>query len=385
MNLIEYHAKQLFAEHGIPVPQGALASTPSEARQICEKLGGKAVVKAQVLTGGRGKAGGVKLAFSPEEAAQHAEAILGMDIKGLTVHRVLVDELAPGGIDKEFYMAMLVDRAVNKPMLMASADGGVDIEEVAEKTPERIVKVHVDPLIGWKRHDSTYLASRLGLDPSLWGQLHKIAAGLYDCFVKKDAMLTEINPLALTGEGKLMALDGKMTIDDNGLAMRHPALEELREADELTENEQRAKEAGINYIQLDGNIGCMVNGAGLAMTSMDVIQYFGGSPANFLDIGGGAKAETVAAALKIILGDPNVKAVMINIFGGITRCDEVARGILGALEIIETDVPFVTRLAGTNAVEGRALLADAEMETAVTLSEAATKAVAAAKAYGGAA
>jgi succinyl-CoA synthetase beta subunit len=382
VNLIEYHAKRLFAEHGIPIPDGELAFTPAEAREAGRKLGGKAVVKAQVLTGGRGKAGGVKLGFSLDEIESHAEDILGLDIKGFTVHKVLVDALAPGGIDQEFYLAISVDRASRKPLLIASAAGGMDIEEVAATTPEKIIRLEIEPLIGWKRHHSTYVASRLGLDQSLWGQFHKVVAGLYDCFVAKDAMLTEINPLALTGEGVLMAVDGKMTIDDNALP-RHPELEALREADELTENEQRAKEAGINYIQLDGNIGCMVNGAGLAMTSMDVIQYFGGAPANFLDIGGGAKAEQVAAALNIILNDPDVKAVMINIFGGITRCDEVARGILSALEMIDTDVPFVTRLAGTNAAEGRALLAEANMETAVTLSDAAKTAIAAAAAYAG--
>lgn len=382
MNLIEYHAKQLFAEHGLPIPSGYLVSTPAEAKEAAEKLGGKAIVKAQVLTGGRGKAGGVKLAKSAEEAEQHATDILGMDIKGLTVHEVLVDDLAPGGIDQEIYLAILVDRSVRKPMLMTSAAGGMDIEQVAEESPEKIIKVHIDTDLGWRRYQSTYVASKLGLDKELWGQFHKIASGLYDCFDKNDCMLAEINPLAITGEGNLMALDGKVTIDDNAMS-RHSHLEELRQADELTENEQRAREAHINYIQLDGDIGCMVNGAGLAMTSMDVISFFGGSPANFLDIGGGAQAEQVTAALNIILGDPNVKAVMINIFGGITRCDEVARGILQALDSIETDVPFVVRLEGTNAVEGRAVLESANLPTAVTLSEAAQKAVELAKEYGG--
>lgn len=381
MNLHEYQAKRLFGKHGVPVPVGGdVATTPEEARAIAEKIGGLVVVKAQVLTGGRGKAGGVKLAKTPDEAAEHADQILGMDIKGLTVNKVLVD---PGvNIAKEIYLAILVDRGARQPMIMASAEGGVDIEEVAETHPEKIIKVHIDPSLGLKRFHSLSIASEMGIPAEKWGAFHKVVASLYDCFIKTDAMLTEVNPFIITGDGDFMALDGKMTLDDNALS-RHPDLAAMRDPGELTDNEKRAKEAGINYIQLDGNIGCMVNGAGLAMTSMDVIDHFGGAPANFLDIGGGAKAEQVTAALRIILGDPNVEAVMINIFGGITRGDEVARGIIEALKIIETDVPFVIRIEGTNAVEGRALLVDANLPTAVTLAEAAQKAVAAAKTYAG--
>lgn len=378
MNLHEYQAKRLFAEHGIPIPNGDVATTPAEAKALAEKFGGKVAVKAQVHTGGRGKAGGVKLAMTPEEAEQHANAILGMNIKGLTVHKVLIDELAPGGIAQEIYLAVLIDRAQRKPMIMASAAGGMDIEEVAEKTPEKIIKVHVNPLLGVRPDQGTYIASKMGLPTALWKEFYKVLTGLYDCFVSNDASLTEINPLVITGENKIMALDGKMSIDDNALP-RHPRLEEMRDTSEEPASELEAREAGINFIQLDGNIGCMVNGAGLAMTTMDVIKLEGGNPANFLDIGGGAKAEAVATALRLILSDPKVEAVLINIFGGITRGDEVARGIVEALEQVKPDVPMVVRLAGTNAEEGLAILADAKMETAVTLTDAARKAVAAAK------
>ena len=379
MNLHEFQAKRLFAEHGIPIPNGEVATTVAEAKEIAEKLGGGVVVKAQVHTGGRGKAGGVKLAKTAAEAAEHADAILGMDIKGLTVHKVLVDELAPGGINQEIYLAVLIDRSKKLPMIMASAAGGMDIEAVAEETPEKILTVHVNPAVGVRRYQSTYIASAMGLEKGLWKQFHSIVSGLYACFVANDASLTEVNPLVVTGEGNLMAVDGKVSIDDNAL-YRLPKIEAMRDLSEEPESEKQARETGINFIQLDGNIGCMVNGAGLAMTTMDVIDYFGGSPANFLDIGGGAKADKVAMALQIILSDPKVKAVLINIFGGITRGDEVAKGIVEALEIVQTDVPMIVRLAGTRAEEGMKILADAEMETAVTLSDAAQKSVAAAAA-----
>ena len=378
MNLNEYQAKQLFGKFNVPVPQGGVATTPAEAKAIAEQLGGKVVVKAQVLTGGRGKAGGVKLAHDPADAEAKAAQILGMEIKGLTVKKVLIDPAAE--IAKELYLAILVDRGARKPMIMASAEGGMDIEEVAVTHPDKIVKLHIEPAIGVRAHHSNYVASKMGLDQALWGQFHSLLSNLYHCFSQCDAMLTEVNPLVILGNGHLMALDGKVTIDDNALG-RHADLAALRDPDELTGNEKRAKEANINYIQLDGNIGCMVNGAGLAMTSMDVIQLFGGRPANFLDIGGGAKAEAVTAALNIILGDPNVEGVLINIFGGITRGDEVARGIITALGNIVTDVPFVVRLEGTNAAEGRRLLESENLPTAVTLAEAAQKAVAAAQQY----
>ena len=377
MNLHEYQAKRLFAEHGVPIPQGEVASAPADARQIARELGGRVVVKAQVLTGGRGKAGGVKLAANPDEAEQHASDILGLDIKGFTVRKVLIDEQAPG-IDQEIYLAVLIDRAARRPMVMASAAGGMDIEEVAETTPEKIFTVHIDPSLGVRGYQTTYLAAAMDLPRELWRDFHKIVVGLYNCFMSNDASLTEINPLVITGEGKLLAVDGKMTIDENALS-RQPRLSEMRDTDEEPEAEQEARLSGINFIQLDGNIGCMVNGAGLAMTTMDIIKLFGGDPANFLDIGGGAKSEQVATALRLILSDPKVEAVLINIFGGITRGDEVARGIVEALDQVGTDIPMVVRLAGTNAEEGLEILAEAEMETAVTLSDAARKAVQAVK------
>lgn len=377
MNLHEYQAKRLFAEHGVPIPNGNVASSPSEAREVARELGGRVVVKAQVHTGGRGKAGGIKLASTPDEAETEASRILGMDIKGYKVRRVLVDQQAPG-IKQEIYLAVLINRADRRPMIMASAAGGMEIEQVAEESPEKILTVNIDPALGVRGYQTTYLASTMDLPRELWRDFHKIVVSLYDCFKANDASLTEINPLVITNEGKLLALDGKMSIDDNALS-RQPALAEMRDVQEEPAAEREARLTGINFIQLDGNIGCMVNGAGLAMTTMDVIKLFGGDPANFLDIGGGAKAEQVATALRLILSDPKVKAVLINIFGGITRGDEVAKGILEALEQIETTVPLIVRLAGTNAAEGMEILAEAEMETAVTLSDAAQKAVAAAQ------
>lgn len=377
MNLHEYQAKRLFAEHGVPIPDGKVARSPAEAREFARELGGKVVVKAQVHTGGRGKAGGVKLANTPDEAEEAAAKILGLDIKGFTVKKVLVDQQAPG-IEQEIYLAVLIDRGRRMPMIMASAAGGMDIEEVAETSPEKIFKVHVNPSLGVRGYQTTYIADGMDLPRQLWREFHKLVVDLYDCFVSNDASLTEINPLVITGEGKLLAVDGKMTVDDNAIS-RHPRHAEMRDLEEEPESERVARMAGINFIQLDGNIGCMVNGAGLAMSTMDIIKLFGGEPANFLDIGGGAKEEQVATALRLILSDANVKAVLFNIFGGITRGDEVARGIISALGQIDTDVPMVVRLAGTNAEEGREILAGADMETAATLSEAARKAVAAAK------
>ena len=377
MNLYEYQAKRLFAEHGIPIPRGDVAETPVEARAIAEKLGGRVVVKAQVHTGGRGKAGGVKIAEDAADAENKAGQILGLDIKGHVTRKVLVDEVAPGGIAQEIYLAILIDRAARKPMIMASAEGGVDIEEVAETQPEKIFRIHIDPALGYRPYMGTFLASRMGFEKSLWKQLGQILSGLYDCFMENDASLTEINPLVITGNGVLMALDGKMSIDDNALP-RHPRLAEMEDKSVVPAAELKAAEAGVSFIKLDGNIGCMVNGAGLAMTTMDVIKLFGGEPANFLDIGGGAGAEKVQTALEIILSDDNVDAVLINIFGGITRGDEVARGIIAALDEIGTGVPIVLRLAGTNAREGLEILAGADLPTAATLTEAARKAIAAA-------
>lgn len=377
MNLHEYQAKRLFAKQGVPIPDGDVAFTPTEARTIAQDLGGRVVVKAQVLTGGRGKAGGVKLASSPDEAEELARQILGLDIKGFKVRKVLIDAQAPG-IEQEIYLAVLIDRAKRLPMMMASAEGGIDIEEVAANTPEKIFNVHIDPTVGLRRFQTTYLAAGMEMPRGLWKDFHKLASGLYDTFIKNDASLTEVNPMVITGENTLMALDGKMSLDESAL-YRHPDLAEMRDADEETPSERQARSYGLSYIQLDGNIGCMVNGAGLAMATMDIIKLFGGEPANFLDVGGGTSSEGVAAALGIILSDPNVKAILINIFGGIVRCDEVAKGIIAALDQVDTDVPMVVRLLGTNAEEGRRLLADADMDTAMLLTEAAEKAVAAAQ------
>jgi succinyl-CoA synthetase beta subunit len=380
VNLHEYQAKRLFAEHGVPIPNGDVATSPDEARSIARELGGKVVVKAQVLTGGRGKAGGVKLADNPDEAENRAREILGMDIKGFTVHKVLVDEQAPG-IEHELYLAVLIDREKRLPMMMGSAAGGMDIEEVAATTPEKIVRVHIDPTLGLRGYQTTYLAAGMDLPRELWRDFHKIADGLYRTFIRSDASLAEINPLVITGEGTLLAVDGKMSIDDNAL-FRQPRLAEMRDTQEEPPAEREARANGLSYIKLDGEIGCMVNGAGLAMATMDIIKLFGGEPANFLDIGGNATTESVTAALRIILSDPNVKAVLFNIFGGIVRGDEVAQGIVAALEQVETDVPMVVRLLGTNAEEGMRILSEANMETATTLTEAAQKAVAAAERYG---
>jgi len=376
MKLHEYQSKQIFAKYGVPIPKGRVAATASEARQIAEELGGRVVVKSQVLVGGRGKAGGIKVAKDPVEAEQFATQILAMEIKGLPVRKVLIDEAS--AIEQEIYLGITNDRAARKPVMMASSAGGVDIEEVAATTPEKIVKVHIDPLLGLRDYQARDVAASIDLPRENWREFGKIANGLWQAYKASDATLAEINPLVINKDKKLMALDGKMLIDENAL-FRHPDLAEMRDIDEEAPSETEARKYGLSFIKLDGNIGCMVNGAGLAMTSMDVIKLFGGEPANFLDIGGGAGADKVAAAMRIILSDPNVKAVLYNIFGGITRCDEVAKGILAAMDEVKPNVPMVVRLVGTNAEEGRALLADANMITADTLADAAQKAVAAAQ------
>jgi succinyl-CoA synthetase beta subunit len=376
LKLHEYQSKRLFARYGVPIPRGDVATTPEEARRIAARLDQRVVIKSQVLVGGRGKAGGIRLASNPDEAEEVADQILGMNIKGLTVKKVLVDEAAD--IATEIYLGTVIDRAQRRPVMMASAEGGVEIEEVARVTPERIVRVAIDPFLGLQTYQGRELAFGIGLSKDLVRDFVKIAQGLYQAFVESDASLAEINPLVVTGQGKLLAVDGKVLLDDNAL-FRHFELAEMRDADTETLEEQEARRHGLSYVKLDGEIGCMVNGAGLAMATMDIIKLNGGEPANFLDIGGGAQSEKVAAALRIILADPKVKAVLINIFGGITRCDEVARGILAALDEVGSDVPMVARLVGTNEEEGRRILAEAEMMTAPTLAEAAQKAVAAAR------
>jgi succinyl-CoA synthetase beta subunit len=376
LKLHEYQSKRVFAQYNVPIPAGDVAGTPERARQIASRLGKRVVVKAQVLVGGRGKAGGIRLADDPDEAEQVADQILGMDIKGLAVKKVLIDEAAD--IATEIYLGIVIDRGQRRPVMMASAEGGVEIEEVARQAPDRIVKVTIDPFLGLQPFQGRELAFGIGLPKELVREFARIAGGLYNAFADCDASLAEINPLVVTGDGKLLAVDGKMLLDDNAL-FRHFELAEMRDADEEMPAEQEARRHGLSYVKLDGEIGCMVNGAGLAMATMDIIKLHGGEPANFLDIGGGAQADRVAAALRIILLDPNVKAVLFNIFGGITRCDEVARGILKALEEVPTEVPMVARLVGTNEEEGRRILAEAEMMTALTLADAAQKAVAAAR------
>lgn len=376
MKLHEYQSKNIFSKYGIPIPKGRVAATAQEAKQIAEELGGRIVIKSQVLVGGRGKAGGVKLANNPAEAQQLAEQILALEIKGLPVRKVLVDEAS--AIDQEIYFAITNDRAAKKPVMIASAAGGIDIEEVAAKEPEKIIKIHIDPLLGLREYQARDVAVGTDLPREYWKDFTKIAMALWNVYKETDATLAEINPLVITKEKKLIALDGKMMIDDNAL-FRQPELAEMRDTDEEVPAEIEARKYGLSYIKLDGNIGCMVNGAGLAMTSMDVIKLFGGEPANFLDVGGGADAKKVAAAMRIILTDKNVEAVLFNIFGGITRCDEVAKGILVAMDEVKPKVPMVVRLVGTNAEEGRKLLENANMITAETLADAAKKAVEAAK------
>lgn len=376
MKLHEYQSKTIFSKYGIPIPKGRVAATPQEAKQIADELGGRVVVKSQVLVGGRGKAGGVKLANNSIEAEQLATQILAMEIKGLPVRKVLIDEAS--AIDQEIYFAITDDRSAKRPVIIASAAGGVDIEEVAHKNPEKIVKVHIDPLLGMREYIARDVALAIDLPREYWRDFTKLALNLYEVYKKSDASLAEINPLVITKDKKLVALDGKMLIDDNAL-FRQPEINEMRDTDADAPSEIEARKYGLSFIKLEGNIGCMVNGAGLAMTSMDVIKLFGGEPANFLDVGGGASSEKVAAAMRIILTDPNVKAILFNIFGGITRCDEVAHGILKAMDEVKPKIPMVVRLVGTNAEEGRKLLESANMITAETLADAAKKSVEAAK------
>ncbi len=377
MKLHEYQSKQIFSKYGIPIPKGRIAVTAQEAEHIAEELGGRVVIKSQVLVGGRGKAGGIRLAKNPDEAEELAAQILAMEIKGLPVRKILVDEAAQ--IEKEIYLGITNDRTARKPVMMSSSAGGVEIEEIARKEPQKIIKTHIDPLLGLGDYQARDIAAGIDLPREHWKSFGMIAHGLWKAYLDCDATLAEINPLVITSDNRLLALDGKMVLDDNAL-FRHPDLAEMRDLDAEAPSEIEARKYGLSFIKLDGNIGCMVNGAGLAMTSMDIIKLFGGEPANFLDIGGGASADKVTAALRIILADPNVRAVLFNVFGGITRGDEVARGILVALDEVKSKVPMVIRLVGTNAEEGRQILADANMITAETLADAARKAVAAAQA-----
>ena len=374
MKLQEYRSKEVLARYGVPLLDGEIATTPEEARSAAERIG-PVVVKAQVLVGGRGKAGGVKLAATPDEAEARARDILGLDIKGITVRTVLVAPAAE--IAKEYYLGLILDRASKGITVIASAEGGVEIEETAKTNPEAILRLPLHPLIGLQEHESRRIGFFLGIPAELRKDFATVMRGLYRSFVESDADLAEINPLVVTDDGRLLALDAKIVLDDSALP-RHPDLEEMRDLNEEEPSEIAAREAGISFIKLDGTIGCMVNGAGLAMTTMDLVKLAGGEPANFLDIGGGAKADRVAAAFQIILDDPNVKAILINIFGGITRGDEVARGIVEARSKLTRDVPMVARIVGTNAEEAKPILAQANLITADSLDDAAGKAVAAA-------
>jgi succinyl-CoA synthetase beta subunit len=377
LKLQEYRSKEILAAHGVPLLGGKVATTPQEARAAAESIGGQVVVKAQVLVGGRGKAGGVKLAANAEEAEQRAREILGLDIKGITVRTVLVAPAAD--IASEYYLGLILDRAAKAITVIASAEGGVEIEETAKTNPDAILRLPLHPLLGLQDHDTRRVFYFLGLPAELRRPFASVMEGLYASFLESDADLAEINPLAVTTDGELLALDAKIVLDDSAL-FRHPDLEQMRDLNEEEPSEVEARAAGISFIKLDGDIGCMVNGAGLAMTTMDLVKLAGGEPANFLDIGGGAKAERVAAAFRIILSDPNVKAILVNIFGGITRGDEVARGIVEARSTLQRDVPMVVRIVGTNAEEAKPILAQAQLITADSLDDAAAKAVAAAQA-----
>ncbi len=381
MKLHEYQAKELLARAGVPVNEGYVADTLDAVEEIARRIGKPVMIKAQVMMGGRGKAGGVKYSKDVEAARHNAENILGrllqneQNPKGEVVQRVLVADAAD--IKKEYYLGATVDRGTKSIIVMGSAEGGVEIEQVAKENPDAIIKVSVDPRMGLLDFQARELAFGMGLGAYV-RDFMKIAKGLVRTLIDHDASLVEINPLAMTSNG-LMALDAKMVLDDNAL-FRQPWAEELRDPAEEEESERQARAAGISFVKLDGNIGCMVNGAGLAMATMDTIKEYGGTPANFLDIGGGAREDKVEAALRIILSDPNVKAVMFNIFGGITRGDAVAKGIINVLDILKPDVPMVVRLVGTNAEEGRKILEAANLPSATTLDEAAQRAVALANA-----
>jgi succinyl-CoA synthetase beta subunit len=374
VNLHEYQAKELLAARGVPLLPGKVAFSPAEAREIAREIGTTVVVKAQVLTGGRGKAGGVKLAHDPEEAEEAARQILGMSIKGITVRKVLVAEAAE--IVQEIYLGAVLDRPKRAITLMASAAGGVDIEEVARDAPEKILRQTADPFLGLSDYQARELGFGLGLSPPQVRQFTQIARALFRTLSETDATLCEINPLAVVPDGSLKALDAKINLDDNAL-FRQNQLEAQRDLDEEDPLERRAREQGINFVKLDGTIGCIVNGAGLAMATMDAVKMAGAEPANFMDVAGGARADRVAAALRIILSDPNVRAVLFNIFGGITRCDEVARGLLAAKQEVDVKVPIVVRLVGTNEEEGRRLLQEAGIGAFTTMKEAADAVVAA--------
>ena len=375
MDLLEYQGKQLFARHGVPVPNGRPASTVEEALDAADEIGYPCVVKAQVQIGGRGKAGGIKVARDRDEAREHAEAILGMDIRGLTVHELWIE--AASEIASEYYASVIFDRSAKAPLIMLSTKGGMDIEEVAETDPGAIARLHIDPLLGYQDFHGRRVAFEAGIDEDVVRPVGAMLAKLYEVFVEEDATLVEVNPLIITPERDVKALDAKVTLDDNAM-FRHPENAALRDISAEDPQERMAKERGLTYVKLDGDIGILGNGAGLVMSTLDVVAQAGGSPANFLDAGGGSKAEAITSAVEVILSDPKVKAVLFNIFGGITRGDEVASGLIQAFDQIKPTVPFVVRLDGTNDVEGRRLLAEADLpnvHTESTMDGAAEKVV----------
>jgi len=372
MNLNEYQAKTFFAKYGIPIPRGVAVSTAEDAESTAADLGGSAVVKALVLTGGRGKAGGIRLGKTPREVAEIVSSMLGKEIKGCTINQVLIDEAI--NIEKEIYLSIASNRLTDKPVLMISSEGGVDIELFASQHPEQIIRIDINPLIGVQKYQARQAAVGISLPNQYWTQLESIILSLWQVYKNHDATLVEINPLVITNEEKIIALDGKMVIDDNALFRHTEFAKNFNPAE--TERERDAREAGFTYIQLSGKIGCMVNGAGLAMATMDTIKFQGGEPANFLDIGGGSKAERVNKAFKTIVADGNVKSVLVNIFGGITRCDEVARGIITAKHEIDCKLPIVARLIGINSEEANKMLAKENVTTGDTLFDAAQKAIA---------
>jgi succinyl-CoA synthetase beta subunit len=379
MDLLEHQGKKLFAQHGVPVPEGRPAKTVDEAVDAADALGYPVVVKAQVLVGGRGKAGGIKLAADRGEAEQHATAILGMDIKGHTVNELYIEQASE--IDEEYYAAFVFDRSAKKPMAMFSKMGGMDVEAIAEEDPEAMRMLHVDPLIGFQDFHGRRLAFEAGIAPDVIRPVGAMLAKLYETFVAEDAMLVEVNPLLITKAREVVALDAKVTLDGNAL-FRHPGSADFGDVGAADPQEQMAKERGLTYVKLDGDIGILGNGAGLVMSTLDVVAQAGGSPANFLDAGGGSKAEAITSAVEVILSDPKVKAVLFNIFGGITRCDEVAKGLIEAFAQIEPQVPFVVRLNGTNEEEGQRLLAEADLpnvHTETTMDGAAARVVEVAK------
>jgi succinyl-CoA synthetase beta subunit len=372
MDLYEYQGKELFKRFGIPVSEGRLAVTPDEARLAAEGLGGQVVVKAQVLTGGRGKAGGVKLAENAKDAEERARAILGLDINGHVVHKLWIERASD--IAKEYYLSIAFDRGVKKPLFMLTKQGGVDIEEVAAKTPQKIVKVAFSPSKGLAAAEALRLVRGIGIRPGQEPKAATLMTNLAKLFLDLDASIAEVNPLIVTNDGQVMALDAKVVFDDNGI-YRHPELLELRDLNEEDEKEIEAAKHDLSYIALDGNIGCMVNGAGLAMATMDVIKLHGAEPANFLDVGGGATTEKVTAAFRLLLSDPHVKGVLVNIFGGIMKCDVIAAGVIEAVKHVELKVPLVVRLEGTNVEKGKELLKSSGLPivSAADLDDAAAK------------